>query len=584
MAAMDAGWARRGAWFPFFVLAVGTFVGSVVAAGVMLYRAAGEQDLLGRADPAEAGDSSAARLPLTYLGVLPASLTDEDLAAATDQAKADVIFQRSSSPDAVPVRYFVPVASLAAGLDRVTSAQLLGLLDGSLTLAQAGGIGGAATELGPDIGADAELLAAYGPAPDAVVSGGYEALVKAVASRPDAIAFVPLDFVTFAVSALNVDGVDIVRGVGDPASWPYTERVKLTARSERGKAALPGLQAKLATTLPKVTKVIATGDILQSRCSLTAIEATGDWGAAVRGPMAEYLASADLTLGSLDGSIQDIGQPYGCVATTNLTSPPETIQALTLAGFDEMTVATNHVFDCGQTFCGTRAFLRTLELLDQAGIKHVGGGNNLEEALAPVIFEVNGTKFGVLGFDDVAAYELEATDTEPGTAPLDDSYAEENAAGEPAFFRPAEELSLNRFTARIRALKQQVDVVIVQVQTGTEDTHDPSPRSIKALRAAAAAGADLIIGNQAHHVQAVETTEGSFIAYALGNFIFDQVHTPEHTQGYLVEATFWGKQLANVRLVPYQIEDKYRPEFAEAPLRAKILEDVFAASERLPAH
>jgi poly-gamma-glutamate synthesis protein (capsule biosynthesis protein) len=272
------------------------------------------------------------------------------------------------------------------------------------------------------------------------------------------------------------------------------------------------------------------------------------------------------------------------VSTTNLTSPSETIQALTLAGFDEMTVATNHVFDCGQAFCGTRAFLRTLELLDQAGIKHVGGGKNLEEALAPVIFEVNGVKFGVLGFDDVAAYELEATDTEPGTAPLDDSYAEENAAGELAFFRPAEELSLSRFTERVLALKQQVDVVIVQVQTGTEDTHDPTSRSIKALRAAAGAGADLIIGNQAHHVQAVETTEGSFIAYALGNFIFDQVHTPEHTQGYLVEATFWGKRLANVRLVPYQIEDKYRPEFADGELRAKILGDVFAASERLPAH
>jgi hypothetical protein len=115
MAAMDAGRARRGAWFPFFVLAAGTFAGSVVALGVMLYRAADDQNLLGRADPAEAGDSGAVRQPLTYLGVLPTSLQSEDLAPATDQAKADVIFQRSSSPDAVPVRYFVPIASLAAG-------------------------------------------------------------------------------------------------------------------------------------------------------------------------------------------------------------------------------------------------------------------------------------------------------------------------------------------------------------------------------------------------------------------------------------------------------------------------------------
>jgi poly-gamma-glutamate synthesis protein (capsule biosynthesis protein) len=298
--------------------------------------------------------------------------------------------------------------------------------------------------------------------------------------------------------------------------------------------------------------------------------------------VAAYLAAADLALGSLDGSIQDIGKPWGCVETTNLTSPPEVMEALTLAGFDEMTVATNHTLDCGQIYCGARALLRTVELLHQAGIKVVGGGANLEEALAPAVFEVNGTKFGVLGFDDVAAQDLEATATEPGTAPLDDDYAEERKAGEPAFFRPASELSLTRFSDRIRALKQQVDVVIVQVQSGTEDTHDPSPRSLKALRAAAAAGADLVVGNQAHWVQAIETRGDAFIAYALGNFVFDQVHTPEHTQGYLLEATFHGKQLVTMRLVPYQITDRYRPAFAEGSLRAKILGDVIAASRKLP--
>ncbi|MEX1103298.1 MAG: CapA family protein, partial [Dehalococcoidia bacterium] len=415
------------------------------------------------------------------------------------------------------------------------------------------------------------------------LQGGYEALVTAVAARDDAIAIVPLDFVTPAVSALAVAGIDIVRGHGDRAAWPFVERMTPTARSSRGREALAALRAAMAAPLPQVTRIVATGDILQARCSLVEIRATGDWGAALRGPVGEYLAAADLALGSLDTSIQDIGEPHGCVSTTNLTSPPEVMAALTLAGIDEVSVATNHVFDCGQDFCDNRAFLRTLELLTQAGIRYAGGGLNLEEALAPVIFEVNGVRFGILAFDDIAAYELEATATEPGTAPLDDSYEQENAAGEPAFFRPAEELGLERFTARIRALKAGVDIVIVQVQTGTEDTHDPSSRSIKALRAAADAGADLIIGNQAHHAQAVEVRGDAYLAYALGNFIFDQVWTPEHTQGYLVEATFWGSRLANVRLVPYEIVGKYKPTFVEGDLRAKILGDVFAASARLPS-
>ena len=126
-------------------------------------------------------------------------------------------------------------------------------------------------------------------------------------------------------------------------------------------------------------------------------------------------------------------------------------------------------------------------------------------------------------------------------------------------------------------------MVIVQVQSGYEDTHEASPRSIKALRAAVDAGADLVVGNQGHHVQSAEVRGDAFIAYALGNFIFDQVHTAAHTEGYLLEASFWGKKLANVRMVPYHIVDQYRPTFVDEELRAKILGDVFGASKLLPA-
>ena len=73
----------------------------------------------------------------------------------------------------------------------------------------------------------------------------------------------------------------------------------------------------------------------------------------------------------------------------------------------------------------------------------------------------------------------------------------------------------------------------------------------------------------------------SFVAYALGNFIFDQVHTIEFEQGYLVEATFLGKQLATVRLLPYQIMDQYHPEFLDGAARRGVLADVFGASESL---
>jgi poly-gamma-glutamate synthesis protein (capsule biosynthesis protein) len=297
-----------------------------------------------------------------------------------------------------------------------------------------------------------------------------------------------------------------------------------------------------------------------------------------------FLASADLALGSLDTSIQDIGEAYGCLETTNLTAPPETIEALTLAGFDEVTLATNHAADCGAGLCGIDALTRSVELLTAAGIAVVGAGGTLEEALTPAIFTVGGVTVGVLGFDDIAADSIGATELEPGTAPLDDSYDDEHAEfpDAAAFYGRAETLGLERFTARIQALSQQVDIVVVQVQSGYEDTHDPSPRSLKALRAAVDAGADLVIGNQAHWAGAVEVRSGVFVSYALGNFVFDQLHTPEHSEGYLVEAVLLGGRIATVRLYPYRIEEQHRPEFANPELRAKILADAFDAGARLP--
>ncbi len=514
-----------------------------------------------------------------YAGDLPEELAGAGLEPAEDAT--DLAFLPGGGQVyRIASRWYVPVVAMGTGVDALSLTHMEDLVRGAIgDWSEVGGIAGPVQAFAV---AGNEGMAFAPVAPERTFAT-YEALLAAMRMESGAWAFVPIEEVTPTVTAIAVSGIDLVRGKGDARDWPYVEGVTVIALTEEGREAAAALVAEHSAPLPEAVTVIATGDILQSRCSLARIRATGDWGAALRGPVGEYLASADLTLGSVDGSIQDIAEPLGCFPHVNLSSPPEVIEALTLSGFDEVTVATNHVFDCGAVPCGADALLRTIELLEEAGIAVVGGGENLEEALAPAILTAGETTFGVLGFDDVAAYLLEAGENRPGTAPLDDSYAEENAAGEPSFFRPAAELGLERFRGSIRALAAEVDVVVVQVQTGTEDTHDPSPRSIKALRAAVEEGATLVVGNQAHFVQAIETGAEAFIAYALGNFIYDQTRLEGHMQGYLLEATFWGARLVNVRLVPYVIEDMYRPVFAEGAVRAKILNDVFQASLRVAA-
>lgn len=581
---------ERNPWLPLFVLSIGLLAGALAALAWVLLDVISDGKTRESTAGAAAPDTPLAdvKAGLTYSGPLPLGAEGLGLELGAPGKTPDLAFVAGTGAGTVPVRFFVPVASLGAGVEAVTSTQLREIfLSRVKDWREVGGIPGPIRAVIPsenEAGAYAGLIdpgAAGLP-----MLGGFEALKREMTVDSGVVALVPVDELRPWMVALSIDGADLARGVGDPAAWPYAERVLVTPMTKRGADQAEAVRARVAAQPPRVTTVVATGDVLQSRCSLAAIEVTGDWGAALRGPVGEYLAAADLALSSLDGSIQGLGTPYGCIVMEypNLTSPPEVIEALTLAGIDEMTLATNHAFDCGQGTCGSQALIESMTRLNAVGIKTVGGGRNLEEALAPAVFEVNGVKFGVLGFDDIAAEDLEATATSPGTAPLDDSYDNERAdfPREPAFYKPAALLGVTRLQERIRALKQQVDVVIVQVQSGTEDTHDPSPRSIKALRAAADAGADLVVGNQAHWVQAVEVRDDAFIAYALGNFIFDQTWTPEHTQGYLLEATFHGPRLATVRLVPYQIENKYKPAFVAGATRTKILGDVVGAFEGLP--
>jgi poly-gamma-glutamate synthesis protein (capsule biosynthesis protein) len=505
---------------------------------------------------------------------------------AAGTAQPDIVFSSVVGPGpGIVTRTFVPVTSWSSGVANVTTAELQLLAQGQTSFAALGGYGGEAVYavVSSDMPVVGLLLA--GSATPALFED-YAAMRAAMAdvTQGPYVALAPRSEIGPGMSVLALDGVDPSLAAALP-EWPLVERVVVEAASEGAEETVADIELLLAERAPAISRIVATGDILMVRCTLDRIRATGDWGAPFRGPVGGFLAGADLALGSLDSSIQDIGEPYGCVATTNLTAPAETIEALTVAGFDEVTIATNHTADCGDGFCGMDALTRTVEIVSEAGIKVVGGGANLEAALAPAIFTVNGMTIGVLGFDDIAADSIGATETGPGTAPLDDSYEDEHAEfpDSAAFYGRAETLGLERFSARIRALKEQVDLVVVQVQSGYEDTHDPSPRSVKALRAAVDAGADLVIGNQAHWAGAIEVRDGTFVAYALGNFVFDQLHTPEHSEGYLVEAILHDGRVATVRLHPYRIVDQYHPEFAETELRAKILSDVFAASERLTA-
>ncbi len=106
-------------------------------------------------------------------------------------------------------------------------------------------------------------------------------------------------------------------------------------------------------------------------------------------------------------------------------------------------------------------------------------------------------------------------------------------------------------------------MVIVYPHWGTEYTPRPFAAQQALARAVIDAGADMVIGNHAHYVGAMEVYKGHPIWYALGNFVFDQDWSEPTMEGITLELTFRGDRLAQVRMRPHVILDKAQPNFMD---------------------
>jgi poly-gamma-glutamate synthesis protein (capsule biosynthesis protein) len=318
-----------------------------------------------------------------------------------------------------------------------------------------------------------------------------------------------------------------------------------------------------ATPVPEI-ELLFTGDINPGRCVYAKAKAAEDMRLPYLG-LAPLLQAADLTIGSLDGAISDYNPTPPCVEThRNLLGPPEMALGLQYAGYDVVTVATNHAKDCGLVRgCNNESLLDTLAHLRAAGIAPAGGGTDLEEAMAPAILSVHGIRFAFLGVTAINA-PLWATADSPGVG----------------VFRT------EVFVEAIQRARALADVVVVLPHWGREFSADISYEQRAAARAMVAAGATLVVGNHPHRVQGVETFEnGAVAAYALGNFVFDMTWsdgTLFTIQGIMLRARFRGADLQGVDLLPIHIYDDFQPRLADAAEAEQILAEVAASMSAAP--
>jgi poly-gamma-glutamate capsule biosynthesis protein CapA/YwtB (metallophosphatase superfamily) len=343
-----------------------------------------------------------------------------------------------------------------------------------------------------------------------------------------------------------------------PAKTSY---VTGTPTQEQPKLILP-TDTPLPTLSPTptyipITTLLFTGVIVPARCVQAQIDASQDKDY-LYDEVRTIIQEADLAVGTLNATMSDFPPHTGCVPTYVLVGSPGNADALQRAGFDIMSVATNHIKDCGITTCGDRAFFDTLDNLQRVGIQPVGAGKNLTEALQPVVATVNGIRFGIVSLGQIEQGGVYATADKAGIAVLTEVNVE----------------------AAIRRARQVSDVVIVMPHWGPEDVATPNWIQRNLAHQIVAAGADVVVGNHTHVVQGIQVIDGIPVFYGLGNFVFDQWRRA-HQQGVILKIIFEGTRYAGYELVPTHVDEDGTVHIAAADEAAEILEGIRQASLEL---
>ncbi|MCX4847360.1 CapA family protein [Streptomyces sp. NBC_00893] len=176
----------------------------------------------------------------------------------------------------------------------------------------------------------------------------------------------------------------------------------------------------------------------------------------------------------------------------DFTVPPQITTALKDVGYDTCSTASNHTLDHGAS--GVR---RTLDALDEAGLKHTGSARDSAEAAKPLIMDVKGVKVAQLSY----AFGFNGREV-----PADKPWL----TNQTDFKRIA--------AAEKAARKAGAEVVILSIHWGREHHPDPSNGQLKlARRLARETGINLVIGHHAHVVQPMEKIGSTWVAYGLGN-------------------------------------------------------------------
>ena len=237
---------------------------------------------------------------------------------------------------------------------------------------------------------------------------------------------------------------------------------------------------------------------------------------------APYLLEADYAVANLETTLAG-GPNYS--GYPNFNSPDALADGLRDAGIDLLSTANNHTKDKGYD-----GIFRTLDVLDEAGLAHVGTYRSQEERdenHGIVVADVGGISVAFLSY----TYGLNGYTVSEDQAWCVNLFNLDYATTleQPDYDLLADDLAY--------AQSLGTDLVAVMIHWGIEYWDEPSVHQTSLADFLVSHGADLVLGGHPHVLEpytflTAEDEEGQehtgFVCYSLGNFISSQ--TKERTE------------------------------------------------------
>ena len=281
-------------------------------------------------------------------------------------------------------------------------------------------------------------------------------------------------------------------------------------------------------------RLVFVGDIMLSRGVASAVESEGV--NIISDEIKDVLKHADLCIGNLECPISERAN---LVKKNGFKAKPSALKKI--ADFDVLSVANNHVFDCGIS-----GAYETIKNLDKFGVRWVGVNDGRAKYIQPVRYEIKGKNISIFACVVEECRGYDKRESQMKLVGATDSCLHSS----------------------IRNERACADVVIALVHGGNEMIAYPQPTFRTLCKNIVDVGADIVVTTHPHVLGGYEKYRDGHIFYSLGDFVFDADSNIRRRGGILCLAI---REDLRVDLLPIVIDQNVCVLLAKDKMSKKIL-------------